>query len=168
MQDTGGAGLSTLEAVANNMILDGSTQTSLTNFYTGFRANVPQLFVDIDRDQALSKNVSLDSVFRTLQAYLGSLYVNDFTYLGRTFQVKAQAEGRFRDRPEDIGRLQVQSRDGTMVPLGAFVEEVWDGTLSTLGGVRGAASMSHGIAFAMRLLASSAMASRSTMSFGRS
>ncbi len=122
IQDTGGAGLSTLEAVANNMVLDGSTQTSLTNFYSGFRANVPQLFVDIDRDQALSKNVSMDSVFRTLQAYLGAVYVNDFTYLGRTFQVKAQAEGRFRNNPEDIGRLQVQSRDGTMVPLGSFVD----------------------------------------------
>mgnify|MGYP002814455822 CR=1 FL=1 len=122
IQDTGGAGLSTLEAVANNMVLDGRTQSSLTNFYSGFRANVPQLFVDIDRDQALSKNVSMDSVFRTLQAYLGAIYVNDFTYLGRTFQVKAQADGRFRDQPEDISRLQVQSRDGTMVPLGSFVD----------------------------------------------
>lgn len=122
IQDTGGAGLQTLEAVANNFVQDGRTQTSLSNFYTGFRANVPQLFVDVDRDQALSKNVGLDSVFRTLQTYLGSLYVNDFTYLGRTFQVKAQAEGRFRDQPEDIARLQVQSRDGTMVPLGAFVD----------------------------------------------
>ena len=122
IQDTGGAGLASLEGIANTMVEDGMTQTSLTNFYSGFRANVPQLFVDINRDQALSKNVSLDSIFRTLQTYLGSIYVNDFTYLGRTFQVKAQAEGRFRDTPSDIGRLQVQTRDGTMVPLGAFVD----------------------------------------------
>jgi len=122
IQDTGGGGLASLEAVANTMVEDGSTQTSLSNVYSGFRANVPQLFVDVNRDQALSKNVSLESVFRTLQTYLGSIYVNDFTYMGRTFQVKAQAEGRFRDRAEDIGNLQVQTRDGRMVPLGGFVD----------------------------------------------
>ena len=122
IQDTGGAGMGALEGIANIMVEDGRTQSALTNVFTGFRANVPQLYVDIDREQALAKNVGLDAVFRTLQTYLGSAYVNDFTYLGRTFQVKAQAEGRFRDKPSDIQDLEVQSRTGAMIPLGAFVD----------------------------------------------
>lgn len=121
VQDTGGAGLGALEGIANIMVEDGRTQTSLMNVFTGFRANVPQLYVDIDREQALSKNVGLDAVFRTMQTYLGSSYVNDYTLFGRTFQVKAQAEGRFRDKASDIEQLEVQSRSGSMIPLGAFV-----------------------------------------------
>ncbi|OJW14661.1 MAG: transporter [Planctomycetales bacterium 71-10] len=87
-----------------------------------FRANVPQIFLDVDRDACLVKGLSLRDVFQTLQAYLGSLYVNDFNLFGRTWQVVVQAMPRHRDQKEDITRLHVRNDRGTMVPLGAVAQ----------------------------------------------
>jgi len=87
-----------------------------------FRANVPQIFLDVDRDAVLVKGLELRDVFQTLQAYLGSLYVNDFNQFGRTWQVVIQAMPRHRDQLEDISRLQVRNNQGTMVPLGAVAQ----------------------------------------------
>jgi multidrug efflux pump subunit AcrB len=84
-----------------------------------FRANVPQVYLDVDRNACMLKGVELRDVFMTLQAYLGSLYVNDFNRFGRTWQVIVQAEQKYRDQEDDISRLQVRNRRGTMVPLGA-------------------------------------------------
>ncbi|MBC22722.1 MAG: hydrophobe/amphiphile efflux-1 family RND transporter [Phycisphaerae bacterium] len=122
IQDRGGAGLGSLEATVNAMVQDGRTQTALAGPYAGFRANVPQVYVDIDRDQVLAKQVSMDAVFKTLQVNLGSAYVNDFTLFGRTYQVKAQALGEYRKSPADIARLEVRSRTGQMIPIGAFAD----------------------------------------------
>ncbi|MFO0892712.1 MAG: efflux RND transporter permease subunit, partial [Isosphaeraceae bacterium] len=87
-----------------------------------FRANVPQVYLDVDRTACMLKGVELRDVFTTLQAYLGSLYVNDFNRFGRTWQVIVQALPRYRDQKEDISRLQVRNRQGTMVPLGAVAK----------------------------------------------
>jgi multidrug efflux pump len=84
-----------------------------------FRANIPQVFLDIDRTACMLKGVEMGDVFMTLQAYLGSLYVNDFNRFGRTWQVIVQAMAKYRDQKDDISRLQVRNRSGTMVPLGA-------------------------------------------------
>jgi hydrophobe/amphiphile efflux-1 (HAE1) family protein len=88
---------------------------------TTFRANVPQLYVDVDRAKAKSQGVSMTSLFDTLQIYLGSLYVNDFNFLGRTYQVVAQAEPQFRATAEDIRQLQTRNERGDMVPLGSLM-----------------------------------------------
>ncbi|QEH34229.1 Efflux pump membrane transporter BepE [Aquisphaera giovannonii] len=85
-----------------------------------FRANVPQVYLDVDRTACMIKGVPLRDVFTTLQAYLGSLYVNDFNRFGRTWQVIVQAMPTYRDQRDDIRRLQVRNREGTMVPLGAL------------------------------------------------
>jgi multidrug efflux pump len=87
-----------------------------------FRANVPQVYLDVDRTACMIKGVELRDVFLTLQAYLGSLYVNDFNLFGRTWQVIVQAEAKYRDQQDDISRLQVRNRRGTMVPLGAVAK----------------------------------------------
>ena len=87
-----------------------------------FRANVPQVFLDVDRTACMIKGVELQDVFTTLQVYLGSLYVNDFNLFGRTWQVIVQAEANFRDQKDDINRLQVRNTRGTMVPLGAVAK----------------------------------------------
>ena len=87
-----------------------------------FRANVPQIYLDVDRDACLVKGLELRDVFQTLQAYLGSLYVNDFNRFGRTWQVVVQAKPRYRDQLDDIARLQVRNNQGTMVPLGAVAK----------------------------------------------
>jgi HAE1 family hydrophobic/amphiphilic exporter-1 len=89
---------------------------------SSFRAQVPQLFVDVNRTQSKTLGVPLGNVFETLQAYLGSTYVNDFNRFGRTYQVRVQAEHRFRANPEDVARLYVRNAKGQMVPIGAVVE----------------------------------------------
>ncbi len=89
---------------------------------TTFRSGVPQIYVDVDRVKVKSLNVPLASVFNTLQTYLGSTYVNDFNKFGRVYQVRVQAEAKFRADPEDIRRLDVRNRDGDMVPLGTVVD----------------------------------------------
>jgi HAE1 family hydrophobic/amphiphilic exporter-1/multidrug efflux pump len=84
---------------------------------TLWRANVPQLYVDVDREKAKSLGVPVDDVFNTLSATLGSFYVNDFNRFGRTWQVLMSAEPAYRNRPEDIGAVWVRSAHGDMVPL---------------------------------------------------
>jgi multidrug efflux pump len=90
-----------------------------------FRAKVPQLYVDVDRREAMTKHVELRELFSTLQVFLGSLYVNDFNLFGRTWQVIVQADSKFRNNKEDVARLKVRNSQGQMVPLGAVanVEE---------------------------------------------
>jgi multidrug efflux pump subunit AcrB len=82
---------------------------------------VPQIDLDVDRVKAKSLGVSLSSLYETLQVYLGSLYVNDFNQFGRTYQVVAQADSKFRDGADDIRRLKVRNERGQMVPIGTLV-----------------------------------------------
>ncbi len=87
--------------------------------YTTYQNSVPQLFADVDRVKAKRQGVPLSNIFDTLQAYHGSVYINDFNRFGRTFRVYAQAEARYRSRPEDISDLKTRNLRGDMVPLGA-------------------------------------------------
>lgn len=88
---------------------------------TLWRANVPQLYVQTDREKAKTLGVSIDELYSTLAATLGTAYVNDFNKSGRTWQVLMSAEPQFRKRPEDIGSVYVRSERGAMVPLSALV-----------------------------------------------
>ncbi|MGB2817879.1 MAG: multidrug efflux RND transporter permease subunit [Burkholderiaceae bacterium] len=85
-----------------------------------WRANVPQLYVDVDREKAKALGVPLADVFNTLSATLGSFYVNDFNKYGRTWQVLMSAEPQFRSRPDAIGNMWVRSSGGDMVPLSSL------------------------------------------------
>jgi multidrug efflux pump subunit AcrB len=91
------------------------------HLFSVFRANVPQLFVDLSREQCQTMGVNPRDVFSTLQIYLGSFYVNDFNEFGRTWQVVVQAAGRFRDDVSKIKLLKVRNNNGDMVPLGAVL-----------------------------------------------
>ncbi len=122
LQDKEGAGLDQLQAVAGELIATGNADPGLNGVRTTFRASVPQIFVDIDREQVKRSGASLTEVFDTMQVYLGSAYVNDFTLFGRVFKVTAQADARYRDQPDDINALQVRGKDGRMIPLGAVAE----------------------------------------------
>jgi hydrophobic/amphiphilic exporter-1 (mainly G- bacteria), HAE1 family len=104
------------------MVQDANSQPGLTKVFSMFRANVPQLFVKVDRTQAKSLDVTLSAVFDTLQTYLGSTYVNDFNLFGRTFQVNVQADAAFRRRLEDIRQLEVRNARGDMLPLGTVID----------------------------------------------
>ncbi len=121
VQDRADAGLVALQENVDNVVAAGNSQPGLAGLFTSFRANQPQLYVDLDRTQAKSLGVSLNDAFETLQTYLGSAYVNDFTRFGRNWQVNVQADSIFRLQPEDIGRLQVRNASGQMVPMGALL-----------------------------------------------
>jgi multidrug efflux pump subunit AcrB len=88
---------------------------------TTFRANVPQLYLDVDRATAKSRGVSLTDLFGTLQTFLSTLYINDFNLYGRTYRVQAEAQPQFRQNPEDLGRLYVRGRNDEMIPVSALV-----------------------------------------------
>jgi hydrophobe/amphiphile efflux-1 (HAE1) family protein len=88
---------------------------------TNFRANVPQLYVDVDRAAAKARGVNLTDLFGTLQAFLSTLYINDFNLYGRTYRVQAEAQSQFRRRPEDLARLYVRGRDNEMIPVTSLV-----------------------------------------------
>ena len=122
LQDRGAVGYTQLQQWARQVVQDGNGQTGLTGLYTLFRANVPQLFADVDRVKAKSLDIPLNEVFGTLQAYLGSAYVNDFNKFGRTYQVRVQADPKFRAQADDIKHLEVRNNSGEMVPIGTLVD----------------------------------------------
>src|SRR5256712_9299154 len=104
-------------------IVGKSYQTpGLAGTFSTFTVNVPQLDADIDRVKAKQQGVPLQDLFETMQIYLGSLYVNDFNRFGRTYQVIAQADAQFRERPENVTRLKTRNSQGQMVPLGTLVK----------------------------------------------
>jgi len=117
IQDRGGAGLEALSQTGNNLIYQTLNDPVVTQLNNTLRTTVPQLYVDIDRVKAQTLDVPLDTVFNTLQTYLGSSYVNDFNLFGRTFKVIAQAEPEFRASVDDIGQLEVRNRSGQMLPI---------------------------------------------------
>jgi HAE1 family hydrophobic/amphiphilic exporter-1 len=117
-----GAGLAELEAMVREVQADASAQSSLRSVNSTFRASVPQLYADVDRVKAKALDLDLDVVFSTMQAFLGSAYVNDFNKFGRTYQVRIQADAPFRGDLEDIRRLEVRNRNGQMIPLGSIVK----------------------------------------------
>jgi hydrophobic/amphiphilic exporter-1 (mainly G- bacteria), HAE1 family len=122
IEDRGNVGLRELQQVIDEMVRDGNAQTGLSQLQSTFRAAVPMIYADVDRVKAKSLGVSLDSVFATLQTALGSAYVNDFNKFGKSYQVRVQADQKFRLEPEDIRKLEVRNMSGQMVPLGTLVK----------------------------------------------
>ena len=112
------------EVLFNNLqavIKKANADPALTGMFSSFRIQVPQMDIDIDREQALIQGIPLNEVFDALQIYLGSAYVNDFNLFGRTYQVNAQADAEFRQDPAQILNLKVRNRQGNMVPLGSVL-----------------------------------------------
>jgi multidrug efflux pump len=99
----------------------GNPQSAIGTPFSGYDINVPQLYADVDRTRAKQMGVHLADIYDTLQANLGSLYVNDFTRFGRTYQVVVQADAPFRAQASDITALQTRNAAGDMVPLGALM-----------------------------------------------
>jgi len=117
LQDRGGAGLQQLEVVARDIVAAGTQSPVVTRLNQNLRTTVPQLFVDVDRERTKAYGVSLQTVFNTLGANLGSAYVNDFNLFGRTWKVMAQADEQYRAKIGDIGRLEVRNNHGQMIPI---------------------------------------------------
>ena len=116
------AGYEQLQLAAEGLAESANEQSGLIGVNSTFRANVPQLFADVDRTKVKTMNVPLGTVFNTLNAYLGSAYVNDFTFQNRSYQVRTQAEAEFRSDKEDLRRLDVRGLDGSMIPMSSLVD----------------------------------------------
>ena len=125
VQDRGGRGTHALQEGTDALVDAARKNPLLTAVFSPFRSATPQLYADVDRVKANKLDVPVANIFDTLQVYLGSAYVNDFNRFGRTFQVRAQAEGRFRDKAEDIMQLKTRNTAGEMVPLGSVLDLKW-------------------------------------------
>ncbi|HEU4429344.1 MAG TPA: multidrug efflux RND transporter permease subunit [Myxococcota bacterium] len=125
VQDRAGGSLEDLQRATDAIVAGASQDPALRGVFSTFRASAPKLHADVDRTRVEIMDVPLASVFEALQVYLGSAYVNDFNYLGRTYQVRAQADARFRADPTDIALLRTRSASGEMVPLGSLVDVEW-------------------------------------------
>ncbi|WP_137045418.1 efflux RND transporter permease subunit [Pseudolabrys sp. FHR47] len=122
IEDRAGLGYKALDDATKAFLGKAYQTPELAGLFTSFRVNVPQLYADIDRTAARQLSVAVPDIFETLQAYLGSVYVNDFNKFGRTYSVRVQADAKYRAHAEDIARLQVRSTTGQMVPLGAVLK----------------------------------------------
>ncbi|NEX93008.1 efflux RND transporter permease subunit [Caulobacter sp. 17J65-9] len=118
IEDRRGVGYRGLEQAAGGLMMQGNQTPGLASVFTLFNTSTPRIYADIDRSKAELVGVPPERVFETLSIYLGSTFVNDFNFLGRTYQVTAQADAPFRDDAADIARLQTRSDSGQMVPIG--------------------------------------------------
>tara|TARA_Y100000782_G_scaffold99652_1_gene114081 strand:- start:2315 stop:5425 length:3111 start_codon:yes stop_codon:yes gene_type:complete len=134
LQDSEGREPAELAQVLNGLIYEANQRPELSNVYSTFRANVPQYFLEVDRNKAKAQGVALSDIFLTLQAQLGSLYINDFNQFSRTYRVIMQAESRFRQNPADLQYYYVRNDEGAMVPLT---------TLAKLEPILGPTSLTH-------------------------
>ncbi|BCP51436.1 multidrug efflux RND transporter permease subunit [Kaistia sp. 32K] len=121
VQDRAGGGTQQLLASTQALIDAASKRPELTGVRTTLSTNVPEFKINVDREKAKALRVPLTSIFATMQATFGSLYVNDFTLYGRNFQVKLQSEANFREKPSDLSQVFVRSDSGSMIPLDTLV-----------------------------------------------
>ena len=119
VQDVRGGDLAQLEGVAQTIVEAANKTPGLVGVFTTFSTRTPKVYADIDRVRAEMLGVNVDDVFQTLEVYIGSQYVNDFNFLGRTYRVTAQADGNFRQDLHAISQLKTRNANGEMVPLGS-------------------------------------------------
>jgi hydrophobe/amphiphile efflux-1 (HAE1) family protein len=118
VEDRAGLGPQALAQATNSLVAAANKDPAFGGTFTLFNTGAPSVYADIDRLKAEKVGLTPTDVFSTMQMYLGSQYVNDFNYLGHTYQVIAQSDESFRKTPEDIARLKVRNAQGEMVPLG--------------------------------------------------
>ncbi|TXS94220.1 efflux RND transporter permease subunit [Parahaliea maris] len=121
LQDTLARSPAELAGVLNRLVVEANQHPALQGVFSTYRANVPQFFVDVDRVKAKNLGVPLSEIFSTLQAQMGSLYVNDFNKFGQTYRVIMQAQSQFRSDLTDLDHFYVKSSSGEMVPLATLV-----------------------------------------------
>jgi len=122
LEDRAGLGEGALNEATQALIGRAYQTPELAGVFTGYRINVPQLEVEVDREKVKREGISLTDLFQTMQVYLGSVYANDFNRFGRTYQVKVQADGQYRATADNIAQLKVRNAQGAMVPLGSVVQ----------------------------------------------
>jgi multidrug efflux pump len=126
IEDNTGMGLNALQEATETIVQKANAQPGLARVFTTFSARTPQLYLEIDREAAKEMGVALHDVNSTLNANMGSVYVNQFNEFGRIWQVNIQAEGDFRKDVENLTLLEVRNGEGQPVPLGAVLRVRYD------------------------------------------
>ncbi len=121
LQDRAGKDVEFLSENVNKFIEAARKRPELTGVSTTFRPTVPQLFVEVDKERALAQGVAINDVYKTLQSFLGSGFINYFNRFGRQWPVYIQAEGDYRTDIGNIGQFSVRNNKGKTVPLAALV-----------------------------------------------
>lgn len=122
IEDINNIGVNSLATIVNQFVVEGNKRPEIHGLFSDLSTEVPQLYLNIDRTKAKALNVSITDLLATLQTYLGSYYVNNFTKYGQTYRVMVQAEGNNRSQVNDIGKLYVKSETGKMVPLSSLLK----------------------------------------------
>jgi len=120
LEDRAGKDIAFLAENTSKFIEAAKKRPELAGLSTTFRPTVPQMFIDVDRDKVLKQGVNISDVYKTLQSFLGSGFINYFNRFGRQWQVYIQAEGEYRTNIENIGQLYVRNSKGEPVPLSAL------------------------------------------------
>jgi len=122
LEDRAGLGSEALGKAAQALVAAANKDPTFAGVFTLFNAGSPSVYVDIDRLKAEKVGLTPTDIFSTLQVYLGPQYVNDFNYLGRTYQVRVQADEKFRRTPQDISGFKARNTSGQMVPIGTVAQ----------------------------------------------
>ena len=120
LEDRAGKDVQFLASNLNAFLAAVRKRPEIGSANTTFLGNVPQQFIDVDRDKVIKQGVAINDVYRTVQAFMGGLFINYFNRFGRQWQVYIEAEGEYRTNAENVGQFYVKNRNGVMVPLSAI------------------------------------------------
>jgi hydrophobic/amphiphilic exporter-1 (mainly G- bacteria), HAE1 family len=120
LEDRAGKDVQFLASNLNAFLAAARKRPEIASLNTTFLGSVPQQFIDVDRDKVIKQGVAIADVYRTIQAFMGGLFINYFNRFGRQWQVYIEAEGGYRTNAENVGQFYVKNRGGTMVPLSAL------------------------------------------------
>src|SRR5208282_852330 len=128
LEDRSGQDVQFLSDNVNTFMAAARKRPEIASLSTTFLPSVPQQFVEVDRDKTIKQGVPINDVYRTIQAFMGGLFINYFNRFGRQWQVYVEAEGDYRTRPENVGQFYVRNAAQEMVPLSALTRfEARDG-----------------------------------------
>jgi hydrophobic/amphiphilic exporter-1 (mainly G- bacteria), HAE1 family len=122
LEDRAGKDIQFLTSNLNTFLAAARKRPEIASVNTTFLGSVPQQFIDVDRDKVIKQGVAINDVYRTVQAFMGGLFINYFNRFGRQWQVYIEAEGDYRTNAENVGQFYVKNRNGDMVPLSALTK----------------------------------------------
>ncbi|SPE42084.1 Acriflavin resistance plasma membrane protein (fragment) [Candidatus Sulfopaludibacter sp. SbA3] len=120
LEDRSGGDVGFLSDNLNKFMTAARKRPEIGSLTTTFLPSVPQQFVTVDRDKVIKQGIAVNDVYRTIQTFMGGLFINYFNRFGRQWQVYVEAEGEYRTRPENVGQFYVRNGEGQMVPLSAL------------------------------------------------
>ncbi|HEX7962646.1 MAG TPA: efflux RND transporter permease subunit, partial [Terriglobales bacterium] len=120
LEDRAGKDVQFLASNLNTFLAAARKRPEIASVNTTFLGSVPQQFIDVDRDKVIKQGVAINDVYRTVQAFMGGLFINYFNRFGRQWQVYIEAEGDYRTNAENVGQFYVKNRNGASVPLSAL------------------------------------------------